>query len=1363
MTSDTSIPCSSSQSEVVHAHSSDRGSSTSGHLQNMHRRHVPSERLHKRKRETEKRKRKGRLKVKHLSLLQDILKSVAPKFLVFGSEVKVEHDVLAGVSKGYYTFDEKLSRVLEYRLQQVPLLRWHDIVRALRSPSVNEQDLASQIESQYIPCSSSQSQPVSDQSSTTDPSRGSNPVDMQHQHFLQQSHVNAHASASMATLHSLDHLRVSPVGEMASNSRAPGVQQLTINDLSMVQDALTPIAHKCIIFGSKINVEHHVLEGIEKSLHDFDEKLYKVLEYRLKQLPLLTWHDIVSALRSPAVHEQVLASQIESQYIPCSSSQSQPVSDLSSDRGSSSVYHQNMELQQHFSTEHFTDRRKRKRKREKEERKHSQERYTKPILESTTSPTFSPAAKRPRTNSTLSPSYPASEATAGIPPMVNTFIDFVKQTCSAQVVVKDEKWSLSPTVKYINLACIDRKCVKSKEYENVTKAMVQDGNVDVIQETKGPIKFSAIAKGISLPSSAEACAQQVTDKRLILVEGAPGAGKSTFAWEFCRRWMLGKVAQQYHLVLLLRLRDERTRKAKYLEDLLYHPTKHVASAVCQELLTSHALHVLVILEGYDELPDSCRNDPLSVFNELISGKLLPLSTVLVTSRPWATKEIREKEHCRMHQHIEVLGFTNCQINEYIEETVPKEQVKDLNSYLKRHPQIRCGMYIPLNSAIVVAVYKEGVQSDQDKLPCTLTKLYSCYIEILIRRHLKRTNTKQNEGGTLIIPGIINLSVSKEVHKNFVRMCELAYTGIIGSDDEVKVIFSESELPPNFDNLGLMDSVTELYVTGQTSSSHNFLHLTFQEFFAAVHISTMPEEQQLQYFKKSKTDGGKNEGRLKVVLRFLAGLRNLDCFTRETVKYIVKSPSTQVTSKYLTPCNISVDVDVVNWLFEAQSQTAISLVLEECKVEFKAKRIQMMPMDYYSLGYCISHSQCQWVLSLTGRSIVSKEKIKLLANGAIESNGVGKIVHLGDDMLVNLPTTNFYMLFAKWSCLLHLQELSLFIPHRLPDLSHLLSFSIEGHVTDEVCTDLVSYLASTNCLKKFSLKFKDDYRTDYVYPEEPTSQQLLELLETVYYHHTLEEKSVKEAACRVTTDDDVKALSQICSSYFDSMRRDFIRYVGELTDDGTTVLAEILQHKYRSRELKLDASKNGLMSLAKALYHNSTIHTLNLNYKGIGESGAVSLSQTLHHNSTLSELQLTCNRIGDKGAIALSESLHQNSTLKIIDLSGNSIGDSGAAALAEALHHNSSLINIDLSHNSSIGDDGAVALARALLKNHSLQKFSLAGIIGFGERVASEFVQALAQNSSMKEMTLSEDIKKYVVRCPNYYEVQNKLKLFFGRY
>ena len=110
--------------------------------------------------------------------------------------------------------------------------------------------------------------------------------------------------------------------EMTSTTCAVSSVQLKIKDLSTVQNALTPVAHKFLVFGSNISVPHYILAEIGKTNCDFGEKLYKVFEYRLKQLPLLTWHDIVRALRSPAVHEEVLASEIESQYIPCSSSQS---------------------------------------------------------------------------------------------------------------------------------------------------------------------------------------------------------------------------------------------------------------------------------------------------------------------------------------------------------------------------------------------------------------------------------------------------------------------------------------------------------------------------------------------------------------------------------------------------------------------------------------------------------------------------------------------------------------------------------------------------------------------------------------------------------------------------------------------------------------------------------------------------------------------------------------------------------------------------------------------------------------------------------------------------------------------------------
>jgi phage-related tail protein len=92
----------------------------------------------------------------------------------------------------------------------------------------------------------------------------------------------------------------------------------------------------------------------------------------------------------------------------------------------------------------------------------------------------------------------------------------------------------------------------------------------------------------------------------------------------------------------------------------------------------------------------------------------------------------------------------------------------------------------------------------------------------------------------------------------------------------------------------MDSVTELYVTQGMVSSHNFLHLTFQEFLTAVHISTMSPAKQLEHFKKYM------DGRLNVVLQFLSGLNKMDCFTKDSVSDFFDNPPESVSDFIYNP-------------------------------------------------------------------------------------------------------------------------------------------------------------------------------------------------------------------------------------------------------------------------------------------------------------------------------------------------------------------------------------------------------------------------------------------------------------------------------
>ena len=419
---------------------------------------------------------------------------------------------------------------------------------------------------------------------------------------------------------------------------------------------------------------------------------------------------------------------------------------------------------------------------------------------------------------------------------VGQFTDFVKTIYRKHKVDRNTKYPPRLSTEYVNLALIDRSGSATKgDIKEITESMVKDGNVDaIVEKKKRSIKFEEVA---NLSGGGT----------LVLLEGAPGVGKSTFAWEYCRRWERGEIAQQYDLVLLLRLTDDRISKAQNLGDLLYHPDEKVRKDVVQELIRSLGARVLIILEGFDELPDHCRKDD-SFFLQLISGQLLPEATVMVTSRPWATKVIHKKYgQTILSQHIEILGFTSKQVTKCIQSILSESEAADLEQYLSKHPQIKMCMYIPLNTAIVVGVYRDS-QEGKCILPTTSTELYIALTQTLLYRYL---HGHPNYGKEEVKPVMsFENDLPPEVYKYFQYLCNLAYSGIATEDSQVQLIFSGLKLPSDFDSLGFMDSVTELYVTQGAVVSYNYLHLSLQEFLATQHISNMSPEKQLEHLQRS---------------------------------------------------------------------------------------------------------------------------------------------------------------------------------------------------------------------------------------------------------------------------------------------------------------------------------------------------------------------------------------------------------------------------------------------------------------------------------------------------------------------------------
>ena len=669
-----------------------------------------------------------------------------------------------------------------------------------------------------------------------------------------------------------------------------------------------------------------------------------------------------------------------------------------------------------------------------------------------------PQAKRVRYDSSMAQSH-GTGSDSGPPQAISKpnspiaqYIEYVKTLYRQSVVEKRGntiKWPPTPSTVYINLVCVDQTThVSKEEADECTRAMVCDGSLDVILKKKTPIDLSDIAKDVPL-----------LERKVILVEGAPGVGKSTLAWELCRRWERGEIAEQYQLVLLLQLRDQVIRKAQSLSDLLHHPSKAVVQAVENELIATLGANTLIILEGFDELPSTCRRES-SVFLRLINGEL-PHATVLVTSRPWATQDLHWQCSHRIFQHIEILGFTGKQIEDYVTSVFTDERdpasdraknIEELMSYIMRYPQIKACMYIPLNSAIVVSVYQES-KAGKCILPKTLTELYNALVQTLLLRYL---HGHPEYGQRMWKIQSLKEDLPEDVHSKLLAICKLAYSGIC-SDKKGSVQLIFTNLPPDFETLGLMQSVPQLYVTQGEDMSHNFLHLTVQEFLAALHISTMSPKEQLEHFQRHWEEEDKvrllgpflehrEGGRWRVVLRFLAGITKLANLSPEDLRGLLLKTSNEyqipISGRRIITADVLLSSAHVHWMFEAQRGD----IIPSGKSAEVMCDIMLTPLDYYSQGYCISHSHSRWVLrvgaDMWGRAVigagevVGEEEVRMLVAGVNTTcETSARVVGLGGsqgrlfghDRPLSISAVALNMVFIELKNVIHLQELHLNLP------------------------------------------------------------------------------------------------------------------------------------------------------------------------------------------------------------------------------------------------------------------------------------------------------------------------------------------------
>lgn len=537
-----------------------------------------------------------------------------------------------------------------------------------------------------------------------------------------------------------------------------------------------------------------------------------------------------------------------------------------------------------------------------------------------------------------SPSHVKSDSS------VRQYATYLKAFYQSRQVPVDQKWPPTPSKKYVNLVVVGREPASREEAYKFTTARLH-GSIDEILKIKKSITMDDFLKS-----------DDGKDLKCILVEGSPGVGKSTFAWELCRGWGKFETLNKYCLVILIHLRDQRVQNASSLSDLIYHRDSKLREAVVEWIDEKHGADSIFILDGFDELPDEQRSTH-SIFSDLIQGLYLPNATIVVTSRPSASAEFLRCYKPQISKHVEILGFTHDNIMDYAESVFGKDTVElnHFTQYIMSNPLIYGMMYVPLNAVIIAIVYQERHSLDKP-IPQTLTQLYETLSFSLLQRHLTANSEPSSIRSSLD-------DLPSEITSQLQEVATVAFKGICNHQ------LTFSDLIPSFQHLGFMNKATSLYIDEGTEVSFHFLHLTLQEYLAAHHISRMTKNEQQQLYRKYSSTP-----HFKIVWRFLAGMTKFTAIGWDIL-------SSYSTSNYTVEKSGMDDVDYwvttfVTWcLFEAQDPQACDFVCQSNKTGYQPDTVT--PFDLYALGYCIIHSHSSWALDLRGCN-VSSESLQMLA-------------------------------------------------------------------------------------------------------------------------------------------------------------------------------------------------------------------------------------------------------------------------------------------------------------------------------------------------------------------------------------------------
>ena len=224
----------------------------------------------------------------------------------------------------------------------------------------------------------------------------------------------------------------------------------------------------------------------------------------------------------------------------------------------------------------------------------------------------------------------------------------------------------------------------------------------------------------------------------------------------------------------------------------------------------------------------------------------------------AEKYVREKCVDEI-SHVKLLPSLEQYLSKAKIEADPSLPTK-YKDYLSTTPAIRAALCTTFNAKMAAEVFTWS-QHTESAPPTTMTELFTAFTLKTLVDHLSTHPVYHKQ--QLKVTTFSDLPT--DVYEQFQDLCRMAYEGILNRQ---QLVFSAAHLPPGFAPPSLMQEVPQLYTEGRAASYH-FIHLTLQEYLAAVHISKLPAHMQTRLFQEHF-----DSGHFKMTIRFLAGLTKL---------------------------------------------------------------------------------------------------------------------------------------------------------------------------------------------------------------------------------------------------------------------------------------------------------------------------------------------------------------------------------------------------------------------------------------------------------------------------------------------------------